>query len=124
MYKTGAWGKQARERSRHRTSYWSEYNRNHTPQHNKKMITYLDKVRAKVLKHLGDKCIRCGFDDSRALQIDHINGGGRKEMKERKMNRYSFLKDVLADETGKYQLLCANCNWIKREENREEAFKK
>lgn len=29
------------------------------------------------------------------------------------------LLEVVADKTGKYQLLCANCNWIKRSENGE-----
>jgi hypothetical protein len=31
------------------------------------------------------------------------------------------LKKVLADTTGSYQLLCANCNWIKKSENNEHA---
>lgn len=82
---------------------------------------YFRKTRNAVIEILGGKCIKCGFSDKRALQIDHINGGGSKERKERnfkkEFNRYvlnSFLK-----EENKYQLLCANCNWIKRSENNE-----
>jgi hypothetical protein len=56
---------------------------------------YLQRMRLSVLEALGGECIRCGFDDKRALQIDHIKG------------------------ENKYQLLCANCNWIKRVENNE-----
>ena len=39
------------------------------------------KRRLKILKFLGNKCIKCGFNDWRALQVDHVNGGGRKELK-------------------------------------------
>ena len=54
-----------------------------------------------------------GCKDPRALQIDHILGGGNKERKELKDCREIYRK-VLADNSGKYQLLCATCNWIKR----------
>jgi len=69
-----------------------------------------------VFDKLGRRCNKCGFTDSRALQIDHVNGGGRKEGGNR---GYSFYRDVLKDTTGKYQVLCANCNWIKRFDKKE-----
>ena len=79
------------------------------------------KMRAKVIAELGGKCVRCGFNDPRALQIDHINGGGVKEI--RSMRRYSYYLMIhnLPEEErdAKYQCLCANCNWIKRAENNE-----
>jgi len=75
-------------------------------------------VRLGVLQFLGGKCVRCGFDDVRALQIDHINGGGNKEVKLINNTKTYYLK-VLNDKEGKYQLLCANCNWIKKSENDE-----
>jgi hypothetical protein len=74
-------------------------------------------LRLAVLAAFGWKCIRCGFDDLRALQVDHMNGGGCQERK-RLRNQAAFNKKVLADQTG-YQLLCANCNWIKRHERNE-----
>jgi len=61
--------------------------------------------------------MQCGFDDFRALQIDHINGGGSSERKTLKKD--SLYREVLKDNTNKYQLLCANCNSIKRIENNE-----
>ena len=73
---------------------------------------------------MGGKCVRCGFSDPRALQIDHINGGGSKERKERGFNG-NFHRHVLKsfiNKENKYQLLCANCNWIKRVENNESKF--
>jgi AraC-like DNA-binding protein len=67
---------------------------------------------------LGDICARCGFSDQRALQIDHINGGGSAELR-RWVTPYAYYKDilrrVLAGEGG-FQILCANCNAIKRME--------
>jgi len=75
------------------------------------------KLRKQILDKFGNACNRCGFSDPRALQIDHVNGGGAQEI--RNTEAVKYYKAVLADQTGKYQLLCANCNWIKRSENRE-----
>ena len=76
-------------------------------------------LKNKILEKLGKKCVKCGFSDWRALQIDHISGGGKKEIKSFKNNHRSYYNSVLKDTTGKYQILCANCNWIKRYENKE-----
>lgn len=82
---------------------------------------YLRNLRKSAIAALGNKCNRCDFSDYRALQIDHVNGGGSKERKERDY-RGSFHKHVIESvlkKENKYQLLCANCNWIKRFENNE-----
>lgn len=81
---------------------------------------YHKKNRGELFRLLGEKCCRCGFSDKRALQIDHINGGGIKER--RTVNTKDFHRMVLKsikNKENKYQLLCANCNWIKRTENKE-----
>lgn len=65
----------------------------------------------KAVRVLGSKCVRCGFDDIRALQIDHINGGGSQAVKR---SGHSHYYAVARGETSGFQLLCANCNWIKR----------
>lgn len=81
---------------------------------------YHQKNREKLFDLLGNKCVKCGFSDKRALQIDHINGGGRGERI--RYNTKDFHKVVLKSlkkRENKYQLLCANCNWIKRYEKRE-----
>ena len=70
----------------------------------------------------GPKCIHCGYDkDIRALQLDHINGGGSKD---RKSNRSTskIVRRYKADLSQLkliYQVLCANCNFIKKYENNE-----
>lgn len=74
-------------------------------------------LRHEILRVLGGECIRCGFADWRALQVDHVKGGGRLD-RQRFANKSAFLR-VVMKERDKYQLLCANCNWIKRYEQNE-----
>jgi hypothetical protein len=74
-------------------------------------------TREAALLALGSKCIKCGFSDVRALQIDHIDGGGGKELQT--IGSPGVYRKVLTAPQGVYQLLCANCNWIKRYENEE-----
>ena len=44
---------------------------------------YSQKKRIGLMTLIGDKCVRCGFSDVRALDLDHINGGGTKEYRDR-----------------------------------------
>ena len=81
---------------------------------------YRDNRRKKLMELLGGiKCARCGFDDYRALHIDHVNGGGNRE--KLMLGQASFPLRFIREEIerygrDKYQVLCANCNWIKRHE--------
>ena len=119
---------------KYRNSYEQKlykYNYNHTP----KMLAYRKKYNAenserfrlarrerrdKCYTEMGGKCVECGFNDYRALQIDHINSDGKQERKLICRNDYypNVLKSFLAGKK-RYQLLCCNCNWIKREINGE-----
>lgn len=82
---------------------------------------YTKKQRIQVIKLMGGKCVKCLFNDIRALQIDHINGGGSKERRAVGFSGtfYSNVINSFNNNENKYQLLCANCNWIKRFENKE-----
>lgn len=80
---------------------------------------YQRKVRRLAIEALGGKCVKCKFDDFRALQIDHISGGGTKDKKTITRNYHKAVIDSFLEKENKYQLLCANCNWIKRCENNE-----
>ena len=74
------------------------------------------KRRQRTLDWLGNICVHCGFTDPRALQIDHRAGDGhidRKTMTERERWEDIWMHP------GRNQLLCANCNVIKRVENNE-----
>lgn len=77
-------------------------------------------LKEKVLTLFGTKCVKCGFNDLRALQLDHILGKGHKERV--KIGSMGVWKKALK-EPENYQLFCANCNWIKRAENNETAQK-
>lgn len=78
-----------------------------------------EKLKQAVFEFLGAKCARCGFADPRALQIDHINGGGAKENK--RIGIKGIYKNVFKNPSN-YQVLCANCNWIKRYEKNETPY--
>jgi hypothetical protein len=71
----------------------------------------------KIHEKYGSRCNVCGYDaDERALHIDHVHGGGGAD---RRGGGLSYYLRVLKDTTGKYQLLCANCNEIKTHEKSE-----
>ena len=79
-----------------------------------------ENIRLEILALLGNKCVRCGFSDPRALQVDHINGNGNKQIEKfTTCSYYRFVLNQLKAGSKDYQLLCANCNWIKRCENNE-----
>lgn len=70
-------------------------------------------------EHLGNKCCHCPESDLSILQIDHVNGGGCKELRSIK-SRGQYFKKVMTTTPGvEYQLLCPTCNWKKRVKNRE-----
>ena len=104
----------------------------HKPQEQGKSKRCRRKLRNAAMQKLGNRCASpaCqwlnadgsrGCTDLRCLQIDHVLGGGNQE-RQRGMVGHPLYKDVLTNETGKYQALCANCNWIKKHTNHENWF--
>lgn len=87
----------------------------------KELLVSRRELRSKVFDLLGTKCARCGFSDLRALQIDHINGKSRTDPIGNS-RQIVFLRRILnlgEEAKLRFQILCANCNWIKRIENNE-----
>lgn len=73
------------------------------------------KLRTAAMVHLGGACRQCGYSiDPRALVFDHVHGGGTKERREGPGRPHVLHAAILADTAGVYQLLCVNCNSIKR----------
>lgn len=102
-----------RERYRNDPVY-RQYARDKTRATNKKRWR---KYRTAIFDKLGHKCVRCGFDDVRALQFDHIYGGGRKlHAGQSSIQKLQWILEHL----DQIQVLCANCNWIKRVEEDEQ----
>ena len=86
------------------------------------MVKYNGRLRAEIVAFFGGRCAHCGFTDPRCLQLDHIAGGGGVERKAQKWNlywRWKFVTTQPEEARQKLQLLCANCNVIKRVERRE-----
>ena len=72
---------------------------------------YTNEYRLKAIELLGGMCNRCGFNDVRALQFDHINNDGAEER--RCVSLGVYYHSIMAGRDD-IQVLCANCNWIKR----------
>jgi hypothetical protein len=97
-----------------------EYRKTHQQECSERHKILRKKRRDKTLDGMGGKCVVCGFSDYRAIQIDHVNGDGKGERNQQRRTDYygNVLSSFLKGE-GRYQLLCCNCNWIKRVENKE-----
>jgi len=114
----------------HIREYQKKYRKD--PQHHKKHIlahrAYKARLKKEIIAHYSPTltCQRCGFSDIRALTIDHINGKGFEHRKKiGKWGGHEFYQWLKRNDfpTG-YQVLCMNCQWIKRFENSEWAWER
>ncbi|KKL86478.1 hypothetical protein LCGC14_1944350 [marine sediment metagenome] len=100
-------------------------------------------LRKKVVLKLGARCaspdclVPGGCTDVRAIQIDHVHNDGAEERKkygdalgprggQKPLSRSktaAIYQLALEDTSGRYQLLCANCNVIKEHERRREQYR-
>ncbi len=105
------------------------YRHNYTIQNQKRLNensrVWRAKEKLEVLKHYypnGDYpvCVRCGFSDIRALSIDHILGGGTAQKEDYKVGGNHFYTWLRKQRyPSGYQVLCMNCQFIKRHEKEE-----
>lgn len=78
-------------------------------------------IRKAILVMFGNKCATCGYEtDERALQLDHIHRARVPRNHTLRSGHGLYLR-ILSGEISKndYQLLCANCNWLKKLNNKE-----
>ena len=71
--------------------------------------------REKVLNYYGNVCCRCGFDDPRALTIDHENqrGNEHKSSGGKRLTSYQLCRWLVANKFPEgFRTLCANCQFI------------
>lgn len=85
---------------------WAEKKREATKKHRREK---LQKVKLHLQGLLGGKCQRCGNDDSRVLDFDHVD-----PMTKELLISQSYNKPLsqLEAEIAKCRLLCANCHRI------------
>jgi hypothetical protein len=94
------------------------YEKAHPEQRKETVKRYWYNKRMRVFTALGGaSCRGCGFSDWRALQIDHINGGGKKHIES--FTSTATYHRYVHDNPTEFQVLCANCNSIKRHTNKE-----
>jgi predicted nucleic acid-binding Zn ribbon protein len=81
--------------------------------------------RIEIIKLLGAQCINPYGEHDKpytnilTLQIDHVNGNGNKERNFNKYNYYKYILNKIKNYSKDYQLMCANCNLIKKIKNNE-----
>lgn len=121
--------KNRRERKEYLRNYMQVWRKTHKRQqeeyYDKVVKPKTEKLKRQVFEKLGNKCANpnCPIPrdklDVRGLEIDHVYNDGKED---RKTIRYydQFLKKVLADTEGNYQLLCIYCNRIKAYEKQND----
>lgn len=80
---------------------------------------YHQKCKTTVFTHYCNgeiECKKCGEKDTRCLNLDHVNGGGRRHQRQTS----GIYRDIIRRNfPGGFQILCQSCNWIKMYENEE-----
>jgi len=102
-----------------------DYHIKHRKEIYKQKQRRINECKDKIMYLLGNKCANPNCPilpeklDKRALQIDHIHGGGNKEKKNfsGREGYYGYILKQIKSGSKDYQLLCAYCNWIKRFES-------
>lgn len=69
------------------------------------------RVRGEIITSLGGRCACCAEAEAVFLQIDHVNGGGGAERRQR--NSVHALARRVRANPEEFQLLCGNCHSAK-----------
>jgi hypothetical protein len=99
----------------------SKWNKTFRDKHNTYIKDRYQKARKEIFELYNNECSNCHHKDIRVLQLDHKN---RDKYGSRLNNRRIGLNLCRSILNGTYpkedfQLLCANCNWLKRLVNNE-----
>lgn len=115
---TKAYDKANPEKARAKVRRWTQRNPDYGPRYRRenrdkiaeKSRRELWKAKRAAFQKLGGKCRRCGCTDIRALQVNHVNGGGTKE----KLHGGDMYRAIVCGKrnTRDLECLCANCNLI------------
>ncbi len=119
--------KQRENARKHRLSNREHYNERNRQCKNR-LYQRLHPVKIEVLTHYGNgkcACVQCGYSNEMALSIDHVDGDGANHRRATHTTAgggklYLWLKKH--DYPDGFQTLCMNCQWIKRQINREYAW--
>ena len=113
----------ARYREKHREKIrnnHSKWRRKNNESVRKYSSTRRAKIKQQIFEILGSKCCRCGFDDKRALDVDHkFNNGNAERRIGDWTSRFAKYAANPKEARKNLQILCRNCNWIKHLESRK-----
>jgi len=108
------WYERNKKSARERKSELMRQYRDERPEHYKKKSREAKhRLREKIFDMYGRSCTLCGFNDVRALTLDHIQNNGAEERRllgERGVYRKAT-KQYSPDE---YRIICMNCQFIQR----------
>jgi hypothetical protein len=123
-----------KQKSRARYKKWYESNKEHArkckrenmrkyraenpEKYNAQSRAAKKRIKDAVFAKYGTACTRCGFKDVRALTLDHVLNNGAKERAE--IGERGVYKRAIEGHESEYQILCMNCQFIKRVEARHE----
>jgi len=102
------WYENNREREIQKRLIYAKQNRSDCSRRHRE---YRERLRIECYNILGNVCI-CGETDQNVFQIDHINDDGGEDRRE--LAPHQLLLKV-QDCPERHQILCANCNWRKRQ---------
>ena len=108
------------EHKEERNEYSKSYHSDHRDVRNEWARLYRRKNKELVINHYSEGsccCTHCGYSDMRALQIDHIDGGGEDHRRGIRQDFYVWL--IKNDYPLGFQVLCANCQIVKAWDNKE-----
>ncbi len=105
----------------YKKKYYLEHREENKLKNREYSIKYHHRQKIEILSYYSNEdipyCAVCGDNRLACLSIDHIQGGGNRHRKSIKGNFYSWLKKQGYPEG--YQVLCMNCQYIKRVEEGE-----
>ena len=80
----------------------------------------------KIYQIFDNRCSNCGFNNISCLTLDHKDGKGRKERKTRfggyYIRFYKYYSTHSEEAKQKLELLCFNCNLVKKHLNNENTY--
>ena len=100
-----------------RIDYKKRYRMGNREESNRLDRKYRQRCRIAARNIISDnelRCVRCGCDDFRFLEINHKNGGGRMEVKKEKNLRSALCRRIISGKRkpNDLEILCRPCNHI------------
>ena len=89
-----------------------EYQRDWAKRNRESRRKYGKLLREKVLILLGGKCVNCDCDEFEVLEINHKNGGGRKEKYTHRAKQFYLHILNGTRKTDDLELTCMPCNTL------------